>query len=176
MIVLGYVGKHKGEGFRAWLGWALVRAGQLGYTWRAVTHTEILIEGTPQDATIASSSLVDGGVRTKPGVRLNPANWIAVYVPDSKLRSAAVSAKWFDVHKGRPYDWRGAPGSVLYGVGHRVGSWFCNEACGASMHQVDPHKMPPAGFIAWCLDHDGSRLVTDEFFGGEPISQIGSKG
>jgi len=164
MIVLGYIGKHKCDGFRRWVGWALIRLGQIGYTWRRVTHTEILLAGPWDAATIASASLLDGGVRTKTGVRLNPAHWVAIDVPDTKMRSAPVSAKWFELHDGKPYDKRGAPGSVLYGLGHDANGYFCNEACGASMHQIDPHKSPPAGFIGWCLSLDGARDVTAEFF------------
>lgn len=29
MIVLGYIGKHKGQGLRAWAGWALIRIARL---------------------------------------------------------------------------------------------------------------------------------------------------
>lgn len=163
MIVLGYIGKHKGQGLRAWLGWALIRTAQVGRTWRRVTHTEILLGGDWRQARIGSSSLVDGGVRIKT-TPLNPAHWIAIEVPDGKLRTSTPEAgHWFAWHNGKPYDWRGAAGSVLYGLGHRRGGWFCNEACGAAMGQTDPHKMPPAGFIAWCFDI-GGRDVTKEFF------------
>ena len=164
MIVLGYIGKHKGQGLRAWLGWALIRAAQVGRTWRRVTHTEILLGGDWRNATIGSSSLIDGGVRVKT-TPLNPDHWIAIEVPDGIMRSTPLARKWFNIRAGLPYDWRGAVGSVLYGLGHRSGSWFCNEACGAAMRQTDPHKMPPAGFIAWCFDIGGVD-VTAEFFGG----------
>lgn len=161
MIVLGYTGKHKGQGLRAWAGWALIRIAQVGRTWRRVTHTEMLLGGDWRQAVIGSSSLIDGGVRIKT-TPLNPAHWIAIEVPDGILRSTALARGWFQRHEGLPYDWRGAAGSVLYGLGHSFG-WFCNEACGAAMRQTDPHKMPPAGFIAWCMDI-GGRDVTKEFF------------
>ena len=164
MIVLGYVGRHKGQGLRAWAGWALIRIAQVGRTWRRVTHTEILLAGDWRKAVIGSSSLIDGGVRQKT-TPLNPEHWVAIEVPDGKLRtSTEEAAHWFAWHTGKPYDWRGAAGSVLYGLGHRRGGWFCNEACGAAMRQTDPEKMPPAGFIAWCMDM-GGRDVTKEFFG-----------
>jgi hypothetical protein len=167
VIVLGYIGRHKGDGFRPWLGWALIRAGQVGRTWRRVTHTEIVLGGTWDSATIGSASLIDGGVRVKRDVRLTPGNWIAVEVPDGKLRSTALAVGWFDRNAGQPYDWRGAVGSVLYGFGHRSGGWFCNEACGAAMRQTDPQKHPPAAFIAWCFDIGGVD-VTEQFFKGMP--------
>ncbi len=165
MIVLGYIGKHKGQGLRAWLGWALIRTAQVGRTWRRVTHTEILLRGDWQHATIGSSSLIDGGVRQKT-TPLNPDHWVAIEVPDGKLRTSAPEVDyWFEWHDGIPYDTRGAVGSVLYGFGHSREGYFCNEACGAAMKQTDPHKMPPAGFIAWCMDIGGVD-VTAEFFGG----------
>jgi hypothetical protein len=167
MIILGYIGKHKGEGLRPWLGWALIRAGQVGRTWRRVTHTEIHLGGPWHNAEIGSSSLVDGGVRIRKGVRLTPGNWVAIDVPDNIMRCTELARSWFLLHEGQPYDWRGAPGSVLYGLGHRPGSWFCNEACGAAMRQTDPHKHPPAGLIAWCTDL-GGRDVTHAFFKGAP--------
>lgn len=163
MIVLGYIGKHKGQGFRAWLGWALIRIAQVGRTWRRVTHTEILVGGAAACADIASSSLIDGGVRIKRGVELNRAHWVAVDVPDSIMRNTELAKSWFLLREGMPYDWRGAAGSVLYGLGHRKGGYFCNEACGSAMRQIDPQKMPPAGFMAWCMDQ-GGRDVTAEFF------------
>ena len=168
MIILGYIGKHKGQGLRAWLGWALIRAGQIGRTWRRVTHTEVLIRGAWDNATIASASLVDGGVRIKT-TKLTPGNWSVFELPDQWGRNTLMSERWFEEHEGEPYDWRGAPGAVLYGLGHRIGSWFCNEACGASMRQTDPHKMPPAGFIAWLVDL-GAVDITDQFFRSESMN------
>lgn len=160
MIVLGYIGNHKGHGFRRRAGREMIRLGQFGYTHRNVTHTEMLLSGTWRDADIASSSLMDGGVRIKTGERLKREHWIAIDVPNWDARSCSI---WFFSHNGERYDSRGAIGSVLYGFGQDAG-WFCNEACGASVEQIDPHKMPPAGFINYCLGQPGARLVTEEFF------------
>jgi hypothetical protein len=160
MIILGYTGNHKGEGFRRRAGREIIRVGQFGYTHRTVTHTEMLLHGAWDCADIASSSLMDGGVRLREDVKLNPAHWMAVDVPGW---DAHESAAWFFAHMGEPYDSRGAVGSVLYGLGSDDG-WFCNEACGASVGQIDPHKMPPAGFINYALGQPGARIVTDEFF------------
>jgi hypothetical protein len=131
MIVLGYIGDHKGEGLRRRAGREIIRLGQIGYTHRNVTHVEMLLRGTWDNADIASSSLMDGGVRIKQGVRLNPAHWLAISVPGW---DAAESSGWFFAHDGEPYDSRGAVGSVLYGLGENAG-WFCNEGCGASVGQ-----------------------------------------
>lgn len=163
MIVLGYIGSHKGHGFRRRAGRELIRLGQIGYTYRNVTHTEMLLAGNWWNADIASSSLMDGGVRIKKAERLKRENWIAIEVPGwDKQQSAA----WFFKHLGEPYDSRGAIGSVLYGFGDDDG-WFCNEGCGASVGQIDPHKMPPAGFINYALGQPGARIVTEEFFAKE---------
>lgn len=160
MIVLGYTHNHKGHGFRRRAGRELIRLGQWPYTYRRVTHTEMVLDGTWDHADIASSSLMDGGVRIKRDVKLNPEHWIAIDVPTWDARQ---SAAWFFEHDGEPYDTRGAIGSVLYGFGDNPG-WFCNEACGASVGQIDPQTMPPAGFIAMALRQPGARIVTDEFF------------
>jgi len=158
MIILGYT--HKGHGFKRRFSREIIRLGQLQYSYRTVTHTEMVLEGTWYNSTIASSSLMDGGVRTKVNEALNPNHWIAVDVPGW---DPLVSAEWFQDYDGTKYDTRGALGSVLYGLGDNQG-FFCNEACGASIGQIDPQSMPPAGFIAYCLGQPGARLVTDEFF------------
>ncbi|WP_288077872.1 hypothetical protein [Pseudomonas sp.] len=164
MMVIGYIGDHKGDGFRPWLGWALIRAAQVGRKYRAVTHTEILIDGDCNAADIASATMLDGGVvRIKTGVQLNPAHWIVVDVPDTATRNVVLAAHWFFAHAGEKYDRRGAVGSVLYGIGQAEDEWFCNECCGTAMGQTDPHMNPPAGFIAWCFDMGGVD-VTEEFF------------
>ena len=161
MIVLGYTHNHKGHGLRQRAGRELIRLGQIHYTHRQVTHTEMLLDGVWDKADIASSSLMDGGVRIKLDVRLNPAHWIAIEVPTWDARR---SSAWFFDHKGEPYDTRGAIGSVMYGIGDNPG-WFCNEACGASIGQIDAKAMPPAGFFAYALGQPGARIVTSEFFG-----------
>jgi len=164
MIVLGYTHNHKGHGFRQRAGRELIRLGQIHLTHRQVTHTEMVLDGTWDKADIASSSLMDGGVRIKLDVKLNPAHWIAIDVPTWDVRR---SSAWFFDHKGQPYDTRGALGSVLYGIGDNPG-WFCNEACGASVGQIDAKAMPPAGFFAYALGQPGAHIVTREFFGLTP--------
>lgn len=161
MIVLGYTGNHKGHGFRQRAGRELIRLGQFGYTYRNVTHTELVLRGPWYRADIASSSLMDGGVRVKRGVELNPKHWMAVSVPGWSEDDAEL---WFEIHDGEPYDSRGAVGSVLYGLGQDAG-WFCNEADGSAVKQIDPHKMPPAGFINYALGQRDARIVTAEYFG-----------
>jgi hypothetical protein len=165
MIVLGYIGAAKEKTFSARIGWALIRLVQTGRTYYRVTHTELLIDGDCNAADIASATLLDsGGVRIKLDVALNPAHWMAVDLPDTADRNPQTAAAWFFKHEGQRYDRRGAPGSVLMGIGQADNEWFCNEACGAALRQTDPHKMPPAGFMAWVMDQPGARDVTAEFF------------
>jgi hypothetical protein len=158
MIVLGYIGNHKGDSLAARLGWRTIRWAQRGYSdpARSVTHTEIMIGGTPEAAIIASSSLTDdlgdgkGGVRTKHGVALKPLNWRAIYLPDTDQRNTRESARWFAEHDGMPYDPRGAAGSVGQAlVQQEDGTFFCSEACADSMHIPDPHMLCPAAL--WTL-------------------------
>ena len=166
MKVIAYIGNHKGDGFRAWLGWAVIRIAQVGRTFRRVTHTEVLIHGDCNSADIGSATMLDGGVvRIKQGVALNPSHWMVLELPDTPDRNTELAAHWFFAHAGEKYDRRGAVGSVLYGLGHRQNEWFCNEACGAAMGQTDPQLMPPAGFIAWLVDM-GAVDITKDFFSG----------
>lgn len=161
MIVLGYVGPPKGGRLFDSVTWSLIRAVQVGYVYRQVTHAEMLLDGPWHAATIASSSLMDGGVRIKTGVRLTPDHWRAWDVPGWH---EADSLAWFVRHLGEPYDRRGAVGSVLFGLGNRPGEWFCNEACGTSVGLRDQHRQPPAGFAAQVVSQPGAQEVTVSFF------------
>jgi hypothetical protein len=173
MITLHYIGAHKGGTLSAALGDKVIRWAQRGYSLpaRTVTHTEALLGGSWFAATIASSSIVDddedgkGGVRIKPGVRLNPLHWIVLDLPDTLTRNAYESARWFKAHEGQRYDVLGAPGSVAGALlGHGEGRWFCTEAVAASMGFADPHTLCPAAFFN-LLKAMGARDVTADFFG-----------
>jgi hypothetical protein len=173
MITLHYIGAHKGGTLSAALGDKVIRWAQRGYSApaRTVTHTEALLGGAWFAATIASSSIVDddedgkGGVRIKPNVRLNPAHWIVLDLPDTAKRNAFESARWFREHQGQRYDVLGAPGSVAGALlGHGEGRWFCTEAVAASKGFADPHTLSPAGFFNKLMDM-GARDVTAAFFG-----------
>jgi hypothetical protein len=173
MITLHYVGAHKGGTPTAAMGDWVIRWAQRGYSLpaRTVTHTEVFLGGTWDNATIASSSIIDddgdgrGGVRIKHGVRLNPAHWIVLDLPDTETRSAFVAARWFKQHDGQPYDVLGAPGSVAGALlGHRLSGWFCSESVACAMGFKDPHMLCPAAFYTLLIAM-GARDVTSEFFG-----------
>lgn len=174
MITLHYLGRKHGG-----LGASTIRWAQRGYSdpAREVTHTEALLRGGPNDAIMASSSLVDslgdgkGGVRTKHGVVLDPAHWLVLDLPDTSERNASNSARWFAEHDGEPYDRRGAAGSVGQAlVQQSEGEWFCTEAVAASMGFRDTHMLCPAAFFTMLLAM-GARDITLEFFGIEEAAR-----
>ena len=170
MKVLAFIGQHNKDDITARLGWALVRLAQIGARFRRTTHVEALLHGPWYAATIASSSLRDGGVRVKRDVRLNPAHWMVVDVPAWDVNRAI---DWFDIHAGAPYDWRGAVATVFWFLPDSKRSWFCNEAIAAPHGLIDAHRQTPAEFIAHCMSLPGSRDVTTEFFSTpEPTEAI----
>lgn len=157
MRVALYTGDHRGDGLRARLGRWAIRLAQKG-RFRDVTHVEAILDELEDGrVTIASASLMDGGVRFKT-CRLQPGNWIVV---DVFAWSTAEAILWFSAHDGQPYDVRGAIATVL--PGHRVsGEWFCNEAVGASAGLLEPHTFTPSQFAAIALSI--GRDITDAFF------------
>ena len=163
MIILAYIGNHRKDGTAARIGWALVRLAQIGAKFRRVTHVESLLAGPWHSATIASSSLRDGGVRIKRDVRLTPGHWIAINVPAWDTEDAI---DWFEHHQGQRYDWRGALATVFWFLPQSLLEWFCNEAVAAPHGVVDGHRLTPAAFVALALSVPGSRVITEEFFKG----------
>ena len=174
MIVLGYTGPEKRGGLLAHVGHRTILWAQRGYAApaRGVSHTEIMLGGTPSAAIIGSSSLVDdlnrgkGGVRTKHDVALKSINWRAMYVPNTARRNTAEARQWFAEHDRLPYDRRGAPGSVATALIQQAeGEFFCSEACAASMHIPDPHMLPPAALWSILPLLGGVDVTTLFFFG-----------
>lgn len=161
MYVLCYIGDHANDGFTARAGWATVRAAQVGATYKRVTHVEAVLAGKGRNATIASSSLRDGGVRTKVNPDLDPSKWIVFYVPAWDVERAI---DWFAEHDGEEYDIAGAVASVAWFLPHVQGRWYCNESIGASQGLVDPHRMTPAAFCALMCALPGTRRADEEFF------------
>jgi hypothetical protein len=161
MLIALYVGNHAQDELMVRMGCSLERAVQKGPYGR-VTHVEaILAVQADGSVTIASSSLRDGGVRTKRNVRLDSANWLIADVPQwDEVRSAV----WFADHDGEPYDWRGALATVL--PGHASTGYFCNEAVGASVGMATPQCFTPAQFSAICFSF--GRGVTSKFFNDPP--------
>jgi hypothetical protein len=168
MITLHYTGPDKGNMF-ARAGYYATVFGQraFGSNLKRVTHTELLLCGPWHSASIASSSIVDGGVRIRHGVRLNPAHWIALERPLHPDREAALQ-DWFTGHRGQGYDLFGAVGSVVPAlVRHGNGKWFCTEAVAAALRYSMPHTLCPAAFYLAELGR-GAVDVTQDFFEGAP--------
>ena len=168
MLIALFVGDHNADIWPVRLGWWLTRVAQKG-RFGDVTHCEAILAGDASAATIASSSVRDGGVRIKHRVQMNPEHWRIVDVPQW---SAASAAQWFAQHMSQPYDWRGAWAIFLPGH-HKSDSWFCNEAVGASVGLLEPHTFSPAVFAAACLSF--GREVTAEFFRTKSIEGNPSK-
>jgi hypothetical protein len=166
MITLHYTGKPK-RGIAARAGYHATVFGQraFGPNLKRVTHTELLLGGHWHSASIASSSIVDGGVRIRHGVRLNPAHWVALERPLHPDHEASLQ-DWFTRHNGQGYDLFGAVGSVVPAlVRHGNGKWFCTEAVAAALRYSMPHTLCPAAFYIAELGR-GAVDVTQDFFEG----------
>jgi hypothetical protein len=122
MLIAHYIGRHAGDTLSIRAGWAVVRAVQRG-PWRRATHVEAIHEvhddGT---VTIASSTLREGGVRSK-RTTLTRGSWLVVDVPSWDV---ADSIALLNQTRGSRYDVRGAVATVLP-FRQRPGEWFCTE-------------------------------------------------
>jgi len=144
--VAHFIGKHTKDTPSVRLGWFLTRLVQKG-KYKQVTHCEaILEEHGDGSVTIGSSSLRDGGVRTK-RCFLTPENWLIMDVPQWDSAKAAV---WFAEHDGEKYDLRGAFASWLPISWSGYNEWFCNESVAASVGIESPEIFGPAQFAAIC--------------------------
>jgi hypothetical protein len=147
MITLHYNGPSK-RGIAARIGYHATKFGQRAYgpELARITHTELLLGGPWHRAHIASSSIVDGGVRIKHTVRLNPAHWIALERPLPPSHEASL-IDWFAQHNGQPYDLRGAVGCVVPAlVQHGNGAYYCTETVASAARYEAPHTFCPAAF------------------------------
>lgn len=122
MLTAHYIGRHTGDTLSVRAGWGVVRAVQRG-PWRRATHVEA-IHAVHDDGTvtIASSSLREGGVRSK-RTKLTAGNWLVVDVPQWDV---ADSIALLDQTRGAPYDTLGAVATVLP-LRQRAEQWFCTE-------------------------------------------------
>ncbi len=157
MLTAHYIGPAR-RGLAAHLGWWLIRTGQKG-PYDAATHTEAIHElHDDGSVTIASSSLADGGARTK-RTHLAPGKWILVDVPAWEVQ---LSREFFAeaIALGRKYDFFGAGATLLPGK-QKSDKLFCTEAVLAPFVPA-AHYFSPAAGLAICLGH--GRDVTDAFF------------
>jgi len=166
MITLHSIAPPRG-GISARAGYCATVFGQRAYgpNLKRITHTELLLGGPWNSASIASSSIVDGGVRIRHGVRLNLAHWIALERPLPPDHEAALG-DWFIRNQGKPYDLRGAAGCVMPAlVQHNNGAFYCTEAVASAARYEAPHTFCPAAFY---LSERalGAIDVTQDFFKG----------
>lgn len=157
MRIALYTGDHAADGWLARLGWWITRfvqKGKYGY----ITHCEAIhAEHSDGSVTIASASLLDGGVRSK-RARLNPLHWIIV---DVRQWDMQASMDLLVMTNGAAYDWRGALATVILGS-PKSGRWFCNQWVGSPFLKA-PASFGPHQFAAICLTLGVD--VTKEFFG-----------
>jgi hypothetical protein len=166
MITLHSIAPPRGN-IAARAGYYATVFGQRAYgpNLKRITHTELLLGGPWHSASIASSSIVDGGVRIRHGVRLNPAHWIVLERPLHPDREAALQ-DWFIRNQGKPYDLRGAAGCVMPAlVQHSNGAYYCTESVASAAWYEAPHTFCPAAFY---LSERalGAIDVTESFFEG----------
>lgn len=156
MLIAHYIGDHGGDGWLSRIGVALVRFAQKG-PYGHVTHAEA-IHAVHEDGsvTMASASLMDGGVRSK-RLTLNPAHWLITDVPQWDVRD---SIDFFAESKGWPYDWRGALATVMPGSQDGDAA-FCNEWVAAPYLKASG-TFGPHHFCAICMSIGVD--VTEQFF------------
>lgn len=151
-----YVGDHAGDTALVKFGCYMTRKVQKGI-YSTVTHVEAIHEEhSDGTVTIASSSLREGGVRSK-RVALDRDNWWIVNVP---IWDVDLSIDLLFETEGMQYDWRGAAATVFIG-NHNSDSWFCNEWCGYP-YLKESSRFTPSQYaaIAFSLGRD----ITDSFF------------
>jgi hypothetical protein len=158
MLIAHYTGPAK-PGIAAHIGWHLTVLAQKG-PYDLCTHTEAIHQlHSPGVVSMASSSLMDKGVRIKERVRLNPLHWIITDVPAWDVQQ---SIRYFAaaIQAGVRYDKRGALATMLPGKedAHKV---FCTEAVLAPYVRA-PHYYSPALGLSLCLSV--GRDVTADFF------------
>lgn len=129
------------------------------------SHCEAVFEFDPETGLYlcASSSFMDRGIRFK-DIGLNPAKWDIIDVPG--IDGDDVKS-WFMDHlfyvdangqwRRTPYDVRGLV-SFLIPVGHTPEGYFCDEALGAAIGLVEPHRFEPNG-LACILERLGGKWI-----------------
>lgn len=109
----------------------------------AFSHAELILGESPHGSVCASSSFMDGGVRIKV-IKLNPDHWDVIPVNGD----VAAAYAWIDQHMGDGYDLRGLLGFLWRPAAHSKRRWYCNEAVGAMLGEVDPWRFDPCSYAA----------------------------
>jgi len=112
------------------------------------SHCELVQDIISPHGLCWSASLRDRGVRQK-WIDLASGRWELVTVPGD--RAAAV--RWFEAHKGAPYDWFGLLGWLAPWRVSNAQWWYCSEACGAAagLPPEQIRRLSPNDFYRWAM-------------------------
>jgi hypothetical protein len=173
MKILAFVGKHerKKEGWSTWLGWGIVRAAQIGASFRRCTHVESHLSGPWHNCSIGSSTLRKDeaagktGVRIKDGVRLTPGHWLVIDMPMWDVEDAIY---WHGMHGGAGYSWLGSLSTIFWFLPKDRRRKNCVTAVGEPHGVVDVDRMTTAAFIALCFSVGGKDVTKPFFADAEP--------
>lgn len=102
------------------------------------SHCELVLETVNGISHCASSSFMDGGVRTK-WMALNPEHWdlVDVWADEDEVYA------WIREHKGQGYDILGLAGFVWRPLAGETRRWFCSEAVAAMLGFKHPWRFDP---------------------------------
>ena len=107
------------------------------WTGSQYSHCELFVNGV-----CYSSSLMDGGVRAKV-IDIHSGNWDLL--PLERVDAGQVQ-DFFELTKGKAYDWLGLFRAQLFNRGKRDGSkYFCSEWCAAAVGIPVPEMYSPRG-------------------------------
>lgn len=125
---------YKGKGQ---VGNAIIR----WWTRSPYSHCEIVIGELSY-----SSSLMDGGVRTK-RIDHSPAHWDFVALPWAEPH--LVESLMHDTH-GEPYGWLDLLWRQILNRPGDARGWFCSEWCAAALGLPNPQQYSPATLGDYC--------------------------
>lgn len=101
------------------------------------THMELVFS----DQIAASSSFSDGGVRFK-SIQFDDSKWDFIELP-RKLFNERDARVWFDVNKGRKYDFCGLIRFVADALPENRTRFFCSEACLSALNIKESWRFTP---------------------------------
>lgn len=156
MKVALYTGDHVSDSLSVRAGWWITKKVQKGI-YSGTTHVEAIHrEYSDGTVAIASSSLRDGGVRSK-DTWLNPLHWKVI---DIEMWDVQKSFDLLRLTEGCKYDLRGAIATAFIGS-PQAGRYFCNQWVGLPYLQASA-TFGPNHFHAICLSL--GKDITKEFF------------
>ena len=120
------------------------------------SHTELVFS----DRISASSSFMDGGVRSKLIGYSSVGNWDFLPIPDPAGAIERRARGWFEFHDAMPYD---VMGNVRFGIGFARQSeskWFCSEALMSALGYDEAWRYGPSGG-ATLLKHDFKTTIIE---------------